>query len=61
MYNAEEMHRNARDVNKVRYELVRRITPKERLLEYKMDANSWAMKNHKPLSRTSVIVGRRMR
>jgi hypothetical protein len=34
--NAEEMRRNARDVYKAHYELVRRITPKERLLEYKL-------------------------
>jgi hypothetical protein len=39
--NAEEMRRHARDVYKAHYELVRRVTPKERLLEYKMDSG-WA-------------------
>ena len=39
--NADEMRRHARDAYKAHYELVRRITPKERLLEYKMDSG-WA-------------------
>jgi hypothetical protein len=39
--NAEEMRRNARDVYKAHYELVRRVTPRERLLEYKM-GSGWA-------------------
>ena len=34
--NAEEMRRNARDVYKAHYDLVRRVTPKERLLEYEI-------------------------
>jgi Sulfotransferase domain len=39
--NADEMRRHARDMYKAHYELVRRITPKERILEYKMDSG-WA-------------------
>src|SRR2546421_5631485 len=39
--SAEEMRRNARDVYKAHYELVRRVTPRERLLEYKM-GSGWA-------------------
>ena len=35
------MRRNARDVYKAHYELVRRVTPRERLLEYKM-GSGWA-------------------
>ena len=35
-YSKEEMRRNARRTYREHYELVRRVTPKERLLEYRL-------------------------